>query len=139
MEITGILVTIGVLILLGLCWFGFHYWANPPMQGPDSIARVTGNCGDTMEISLKFEGDKVSGVHHWTDGCSVSQQCIAGVALLARGKSCEQLKKITMMDIMELVGQLPDSHLHCAQLAETTLQRALGDYELQEEGGVKVK
>jgi NifU-like protein involved in Fe-S cluster formation len=138
MEITGILVAIGVLILLGLCWFGFHYWANPPMQAPDAEARVTGNCGDTMEISLQFEGDKVAGVRHWTDGCSVSQQCIAGAALLARGKSCEQLKKITMMDIMELVGQLPDSHLHCAQLAETTLQRALDEYDLQGKG-VKVK
>ena len=128
MEMTGIVVAIGTLILLGLCWFGFHYWANPPMQGPDGQARVTGNCGDTMEISLKFSGDKVSGVRHWTDGCSVSQQCIAGAALLARGKSCEQLHRITMMDIMELVGQLPDSHLHCAQLAETTLQKALGSY-----------
>jgi NifU-like protein involved in Fe-S cluster formation len=33
-----------------------------------------------------------------------------------------------MVSIMELVGQLPETHLHCAQLAETTLQKSIEDY-----------
>ncbi len=33
-----------------------------------------------------------------------------------------------MVSIMELVGQLPETHLHCAQLAEITLQKSLEDY-----------
>ena len=33
-----------------------------------------------------------------------------------------------MMHIMDEVGRLPDSHLHCAQLAETTIQKAFEDY-----------
>ena len=33
-----------------------------------------------------------------------------------------------MVSIMELVGQLPETHLHCAQLAEITLQKSIEDY-----------
>lgn len=128
MEFTGILVAFGVLLVLGLCWFGFHYWANPPMEQPDAEARITGNCGDTMEIGLRFENDRVEKVRYLSDGCGISKKCIEGAALLAKGKSPDELRKINMMHIMDLVGQLPDSHLHCAQLAETTLQHALKNY-----------
>jgi hypothetical protein len=34
-----------------------------------------------------------------------------------------------MIHIMDQVGRLPDTHVHCAQLAETTLQKALEDYQ----------
>ena len=128
MEITGILIAFGVLLGLALCWFGFHYWANPPMSDPDAEARVTGNCGDTMEIGLRFAGDRVEKTRYWSDGCSISKQCVEAAGMIAQGKNLEELKKINMMDVMDLVGQLPDSHLHCAQLAETTLQRAVADY-----------
>lgn len=128
MELTGIALAFGVLLLLGLCWFGFHYWANPPMEQPDAEARITGNCGDTMEIGLRFENDRVEKVRYLSDGCGISKKCIEGAALLAKGKSPDELRKINMMHIMDLVGQLPDSHLHCAQLAETTLQHALKNY-----------
>lgn len=133
MEIWSIALAFGILLLLVAVWFGFYYLANPPLKDPDAIARVTGNCGDTMELALGIVGDKVLRTRHWTDGCSVSNQCIEATAMLARGKNVSQLKSINMMHIMELTGQLPDTHLHCAQLAETTLQRAIVDY-LQKRG-----
>ncbi len=128
MEMTGILVAFGVLLLMALCWFGFHYWANPPMRKIDGEARITGNCGDTMELGLQFCDEKVVQVRAWTDGCSVSKQCLDAAALLAKGKNPQELRKVNMMHVMELTGELPDSHLHCAQLAETTLQHALTNY-----------
>ena len=133
MEISSIALAFGVLLLLVAAWFGLHYLANPPFQHPDAIARVTGNCGDTMELALRIVDDRVRQTRHWTDGCSVSNQCIEAAAMLARGKDIGQLKRINMMHIMDLTGQLPDTHLHCAQLAETTLQRAVTDY-LQKRG-----
>jgi hypothetical protein len=39
-----------------------------------------------------------------------------------------ELKKINMVSIMDEVGQLPETHLHCAQLAEITLQRSVENY-----------
>lgn len=128
MEITGIFIAIGVLFLLCLCWFGLHYITNPPLADADATAKVTGSCGDTMELQLHFNDDRVDKVRSWTDGCAVSGQCVDAAAMLARGKSAEELRTINMMHIMDIVGQLPDTHLHCAQLAETTLQQALKNY-----------
>jgi hypothetical protein len=40
----------------------------------------------------------------------------------------EELKKINMVSIMDEVGQLPETYLHCAQLAEITLKRSVENY-----------
>ncbi|OGR18833.1 MAG: hypothetical protein A2X81_09310 [Desulfobacterales bacterium GWB2_56_26] len=113
-----------VLLLLALCWFGFHYLANKPLDNPDGHARVTGNCGDTMEISLQCKDGRVCNSSAWTNGCSVSKMCVEAAAMLARNRQIGEIDKINMMTIMEQIGQLPETHLHCAQLAETTLHRA---------------
>ena len=128
MELSGIFVAVGVVLLIVVCWFGFYYLANPPMLSPEATARVVGNCGDTMEMSLRVVDDRVEKTRYSSDGCSISKQCIEAAAMLAQGKSIEEVRKINMMHVMEIVGELPDSHLHCAQLAETTLQHAMGDY-----------
>ncbi len=127
MQIINILFAFVVLLLLALCWFGFHYLANKPLDNPDGHARVTGNCGDTMEISLQFKDGRVCNSSAWTNGCSVSKMCVEAAAMLARNRQISEIQKINMMTIMEQIGQLPETHLHCAQLAETTLQRAAKD------------
>ncbi len=117
-----------VLFGVGLTWFVIYYFGNPVLENPDGIAKVVGNCGDTMEIGLKFSNGRVKETHHWTNGCSFSKHCVETAANLARAKSIEELKKINMISIMEEIGQLPDTHLHCAQLAEITLQRSVENY-----------
>lgn len=125
MDPVALLVALATLLGLALCWFGFHYLGNKPLADPDGSATVTGNCGDTMEISLKFREGRVCEAQAWTNGCSVSRNCVEAAALLARNRSVEELAGITMITIMEQIGQLPDTHLHCAQLAETTLRLAV--------------
>ncbi len=110
-------------------WVFFSCLLNSEMKNPDGYARVTGNCGDTMELSIKIEDGRVTEIHHWSNGCSISCQCIESVARLVLEKTLLDIRKMNMMHIMDDVGRLPDSHLHCAQLAETTLQKAVDDYE----------
>ncbi|THB72789.1 MAG: iron-sulfur cluster assembly scaffold protein [Desulfobulbaceae bacterium] len=128
MSLSGFLVLFGVLLGFVMVWYLLSYWLTPQMDNPDGFARITGNCGDTMEIGLKIDNGKVSTTHHWTDGCSVSGQCVDTAARLAVNKSVAEVNRLNMMDIMAEVGRLPDSHLHCAQLAETTLHHAVKDY-----------
>ncbi len=128
MPFQHFILPVSALLLVALVWFILYYYANPPIDKPDGIAKVTGNCGDTMEIGLQFTGDKVQNAHHWTNGCSVSKSCIETAALLARNKTAAELMNINMTTIMAEIGQLPDTHLHCAQLAEITLHRAVQDY-----------
>ena len=132
MEIINIFWAFAVLLLLALCWFGFYYLTNQPLENPDGHARVTGNCGDTMEIALRFKNGRVCKSSAWTNGCSVSKTCIEAAAMLAGSRRISEIEQINMMTIMEQIGELPDTHLHCAQLAATTLQRAVKNYRESE-------
>ena len=131
MTIAAMLMAALAMTAAALVWFGMHYYLNPHMENPDGIAKVTGSCGDTMEIALKFKGARVEDVHCWTDGCAISKMCVETVGMLARGKTVPELKTIDTAAILERVGNLPDTHMHCAVLAETTLQKAVSVYKLK--------
>jgi NifU-like protein involved in Fe-S cluster formation len=141
MSVFTIFMAFVVLLVVGLTWFFIYYFANPVLENPDGIARVVGNCGDTMEIGLKFKDGRVEQTHHWTNGCSFSKHCVEAAAGLAHAKTIGQLHKINMVVIMDVVGQLPETHLHCAQLAEITLRRSVENYLLRQQdsapGGTK--
>lgn len=128
MTISSILILFLFLFFFVGIYLTLSYFFSSSMDNPDCSARITGNCGDTMELKIKIKDGRVIQAHHWCDGCSVSTNCIETAARLALGKDIKQLKTINMTHIMEEVGQLPDSHLHCAQLAEITLHAAMDDF-----------
>lgn len=108
---------------------GFDRWRNPKfnkkIDAPDTCAMVTGDCGDSMEICLKFKDNIVSQASYSTSGCASSQICGSFAAELAIGKTVEELFDINGQSILEMVGRLPESDMHCATLAAGTLQEAL--------------
>ena len=57
----------------------YRRWQNPENMGsitdPDGYACLKGVCGDTMELYLKFEKEKVKEASFQTDGCGSSQVC----------------------------------------------------------------
>lgn len=128
MSVLSVGVGFLALVAVGLIWFLIYYFGNPVIDKPDGIARIEGNCGDTMEIGLKIIGGRVVDTHYWTNGCSYSKNCVQTAATLARNKSIQEVRQINMISIMDVTGTLPDTHLHCAQLAETTLQKSLDNY-----------
>lgn len=124
-----------VIMAVGLAWFFLYYYANPVLDNPDGLAKIHGNCGDTMEIGLNFKEGRVAATHHWTNGCSTSKNCVTAATAIAMGKTVEELRAVSMMTIMERTGELPDTHLHCAQLAETTLQKSVDDFLAKKDPG----
>jgi nitrogen fixation NifU-like protein len=128
MSLLSIAVAFAVLFVISFAWFFLYYIGNPVLENPDGIAKIVGNYGDTMEIALNFEKGRVAATHYWTNGCSFSKHCVEAAAKLAYGKTFEELQQINMITIMEVTGQLPDTHLHCAQLAETTLYQSVENY-----------
>jgi len=127
-DILWFLLIGGVLFVIVGLWVAVTYWLTPHVEHPDGRARITGSCGDTMEICLKFEGDRVEKTSHWTDGCTCSFNCVSSAADLARGKRPDEILEIDTDLIQRSVGGLSADHLHCARLAEETLQAALDDY-----------
>ncbi len=98
------------------------------MQDADGFARVTGPCGDTMEIWIKVNNDAIAGATFMTDGCGTSIASGSMVTEMAKGKSITEVQKISQQDVLDALGGLPDESKHCALLAANTLKLALRDY-----------
>ena len=111
---------------------GFERWRHPlyngRMENPDSHARVTGQCGDTMEMFLVFEDGRVKNATYTTDGCGASTVCGSFTAEMAIGKTPDELAGITGEKVLAVIGTFPDEDQHCAFLAAETLQDALENY-----------
>lgn len=115
---------------------GFQRWQNPEyngrMQNCDTSARIKGDCGDTMEIFLKFTGNCVLSASYFTDGCASSSICGSFTAEMAIGKDPDGLAEITGDTVLKKIGRFPEEDTHCAFLAAETLQEALRCYMIRE-------
>ena len=111
---------------------GFDRWRNPMynhrMTDPDGYARVKGSCGDTMEMYIKFENNRVKEASYMTDGCASSSICGSFAAQIAIGKTPDELVDISGESVIDVIGKLPDEDQHCAALAAEAVKEALNDY-----------
>lgn len=114
----------------------FERWLNPLYMGtidnPDGYGCLTGSCGDTIQVFLKFENDQVQEASFLTDGCGASAVCGSFAAELSLGKSPDELVEITGDAILKILGGLPKEDEHCAFLAGETLQEALNEYMIRQ-------
>ena len=121
----------------------YERWLNPVYRGsienPDGHARLTGKCGETIEISLKFDREHVGEATFQTNGCAAITVCGSFTAEMAIGKAPEELLEITGERIMKAVGSFPKEEGHCAFLAAEALQEALHDYMIKRTGSRKPK
>lgn len=98
------------------------------MDDADGSAKVTGPCGDTMQIWLKLKDDAISQISFLTDGCGTSIASGSMVTELAKGKKLGQARRISQKDVLDALGGLPEESEHCALLAADTLKAAISDY-----------
>ena len=94
----------------------------------DGYARITGPCGDTMEISLRIGDGVITECTFDTDGCGATVSCGSIVTEMASGKTVARAKRIDQAAILAYCDGLPEANQHCALLAANTLQKALEDY-----------
>ena len=98
------------------------------MENFDGYARVTGPCGDTMEIWLKVNSHKITGICFVTDGCGTSIASGSMMTELAKGKGIAEAVRIRQQDVLNALDGLPQESQHCALLAADTLRAAIRDY-----------
>jgi len=94
----------------------------------DGYVRITGPCGDTIEMWLAIENGKINDIGFITDGCGATVTCASYVTGAAKGKTIKEALKITPEDVVEYFEGLPDEHKHCAKLAVMTLTAAIEEY-----------
>jgi len=104
---------------------------NPTNMGripePDAYGIVHGWCGDTMEIYLRLDRERIKEITFMTDGCGPSVACGSMLTCLAHEMSLEEAGKITPEDLLKALDGLPEESVHCAELAVSTLREAIAN------------
>ena len=105
----------------------------------DGCARVTGSCGDTIQIWLTLKDVQIANATFLSDGCAATIASASMVTELAKGKSAPEALSTSQEDVLNALGGLPEGNVHCALLATDTLKEAVRDYlALQREPWKKV-
>ncbi|MBW2171843.1 MAG: iron-sulfur cluster assembly scaffold protein [Deltaproteobacteria bacterium] len=109
------------------------YYLNRPDMGSlsdaDHVTELTGKCGDTMRIYMKFDRDRVKDAKMQVLGCPGAVAAAMAAMELVKGKTIEEAQKIKDQDVFRLVEDLPDQKQHCVRLAIKTMQQALEEYD----------
>ncbi|MBN1471743.1 MAG: iron-sulfur cluster assembly scaffold protein [Syntrophaceae bacterium] len=95
---------------------------------PVDYAKIKGPCGDTMEMFLKIQNDKIVDISYTTDGCMTSHAAGSAATVMAKGKPVRECIRINQSSILEHLGGMPKDSEHCALLAANTFHKALRAY-----------
>ncbi len=113
----------------------FSRWKNPKSMGKmtdaSAVGRITGTCGDSMEIYLRMENDHIQRASFLTNGCGTSVACGSMAVELATGRQMDDALCIGGDTILEALGGLPEEERHCAYLAAETLLAAIHEWMCQ--------
>jgi len=110
---------------------------NPHNMGmikkPDGVS-IVGNpaCGDIMKFYIKVDRKKgeeyIKDVKFQTLGCGAAIATSSIMTVIVKGKSLGFAKKISKTLIIDALGGLPQSKIHCSVLADKGLKMAIEDY-----------
>jgi nitrogen fixation NifU-like protein len=101
---------------------------------PDGRARVTSDCGDTIDMSLRLKDGKVVEARFTSEGCLTTIAAAQAAAEMAEGKTLRECLGINQTAVSSYLDGLPDDSIHCAYLAALALHRALRDFALHRRG-----
>lgn len=95
------------------------------IENPDGYGINTGGCGDTVEMFLLLDENRIKRVSFRVQGCMNTNACANAIAELMEGKTIEEAWEMTPQDVVEFLETLPPQNFHCAELAAGALYRAL--------------
>ena len=99
------------------------------MRDASTHAKITGPCGDTVEIWLRIDGGKIRKATFMSDGCGHSSACCSAAAKLTEGMTPVEAAKLTQEAVLSAVGPVPADHRHCALLATLVIKKAIAAYK----------
>ena len=100
------------------------------MPDPDAHGIVHGWCGDTMEIYLRLNDDKIDEAAFMTDGCGPTVASGSMLTQMVKGMSLHEAEAIRPEDLLKALDGLPEENVHCAELAVSTLQNAIFNWRV---------
>ena len=98
------------------------------IENADVVLDYTGPCGDTINLYLEVNANNViENAKFLYLGCPGLASSVSMLTKLIKGKTIEEAKRISELDIMKGLGGLPESKLDCPKIAVTTLRRAIAN------------
>ncbi len=85
-------------------------------------------CGDLAVMTIRVRAGRLVEVKFLVRGCGAAIATCSITTELATGKTLEQAARLTDEDVAQALGGLPESKLHCSNLAATALHNAIEDY-----------
>lgn len=110
-----------------------EHFKNSHNQGaiPDADAvGQEGNpvCGDVMKIYIKVKQDKIDDIKFETLGCAAAIAVSSALTDLVKGKTLDEAYGITKDDVVNDLGGLPPTKIHCSMLGVDALKQAIDKY-----------
>jgi nitrogen fixation NifU-like protein len=109
-----------------------EYAYNPRNVGEisdaDGVGRITGTCGDTVQIQICVEDGRISESRFMTDGCGTSIACGSMLTEMIKDKTIEEALMINSDDLLRSLDGLPEEYVHCSVLSANVLREAIDDY-----------
>ena len=101
------------------------------MADADAVGTAgSADCGDMLRMWLKFtekDGKRViDRASFQSFGCQTAIAVASMATELLKGKTAQEAQELGPDDLTGDLGPLPPMKIHCGQLVETALQKALG-------------
>jgi nitrogen fixation NifU-like protein len=108
------------------------------IENPDGVGEV-GNpvCGDMMTFYIKVKDDRLEDVKYKTFGCGAAIAVSSMVSEMAKGKTLDEVMKITPQSVAGELEGLPKNKFHCSNLGAEALHKAIEDYRNKQKTGGK--
>ena len=87
-------------------------------------------CGDSIDIDMKIDENKVSDIKFHGKGCAICMACSSVLTEITKGKDLDEVRKISKADVLGELGleNLQAVRIKCALLSLKVLKSALYSY-----------
>ena len=98
------------------------------IEGAEVVNSFTGLCGDSMRIYLKIEEDVIKDAKFQAIGCAGAFASGSALTEMVKGKTLLAAEKMTELDVIKELKNIPGPILHCARLAVDALRKSIKSY-----------
>ncbi len=96
------------------------------LPAPSAVAEQSNPvCGDRLRLSLAVHDNRIEAARYLAYGCPPTLVCGSVLTELIVGKTLAEALKLTRIDLLRAVGDLPSRKHHAAALAIETLNAAV--------------
>lgn len=99
-----------------------------PMKKASTHGRITGPCGDRVDVWLRIDNDVIREATFLSNGCGHSIYCCSTAAYLVENWTVTSALEVSQSDVLAETGPVPEDHQHCALLAANTIKLAIQNY-----------